>query len=174
MKKIIKLTESDLARIVKRVIMEQNTTELTLDNINSSLNKIIYSDITYSGHIGGTSLKGEIVMTSEFSTINKENNWNRPERIETDFFKAKPLTVTQELQDAAKGYNITVNTNVNSDYEKINFIYVTQETAIFGVNVKEGKVKQQSVIIRCRTGNEILFIFQSERDSNWYHINTVG
>jgi len=154
--------------------MEQSSPQLTLDNINSSLNKIIYGDITYRGDIGGTNLEGVIVMTSEFSEINKSNNWNRPERIETDFSKAKPLTVTQEIQDVAKGHNMTVNTNVKSDYEKITFMYISQATPLFGDKINEGKVKQKSVLIKCKVGSEILFIFQSEIDSNWYYVNIVG
>jgi len=84
----------NMRRFGTKNLNELDSTQLTLDNIDSSLNKIIYRDITYRGNIGGTNLKGVIVMTSEFSTINKENNWNRPERIETDFSKSKPLTVT--------------------------------------------------------------------------------
>jgi hypothetical protein len=171
--KIRHIQESN-QRLERRLLMEQSSPQLTLDNINSSLNKIIYGDITYRGYIGGTNLKGVIVMTSEFSEINKRNNWNRPERIDTDFSKAKPLTVTQELQDVAKSNNITVDTNVKNDYEKIYFTYISQATALFGDKINEGKVKQQSVLIRCKSGSEILFIFQSAIDGNWYYVNTVG
>ena len=169
------LTESNILLTQRKMmLMEHGSPQLTLDNINSSLNKIIYEDITYRGYIGGTNLKGVIVMTSEFSTINKENNWNRPERIETDFSKSKPLAVTQELQDAAKRNNITVDTNIKSDYEKINFMYISQASTLFGDKINEGKVKQQSVLIKCKTGSTVLFIFQSAIDGNWYHVNTVG
>jgi len=164
----------NMRRFGTKNLNELDSTQLTLDNIDSSLNKIIYRDITYRGNIGGTNLKGVIVMTSEFSTINKENNWNRPERIETDFSKSKPLTVTQEIQDFAKSYNVTVDTIVKSDYEKINFMYISQATSLFGDKINEGKVKQQSVLIKCKTGNSVLFIFQSATDGNWYYVNTVG
>jgi len=53
-------------------------------------------------------------------------------------------------------------------------MYISQATSLFGDKINEGKVKQQSVLIKCKTGNSVLFIFQSATDGNWYYVNTVG
>ena len=173
MKKVVRLTESDLTRIVKRVLMENEQQEtLTLQNINEQYKKLIHSEVKYRGYIGGDKLKGTIVLTSEFSEMSKRNNWNYPERIDTDFTLAKKLEITQDILDSAKSGGITVNHTIKSDYSAISFIYVNQDASLFK-DCPTAKIKPQSILIKCKQGTDILFIFQS-LDGNWYYINTVG
>ena len=167
------LLESTMGN-VKPLIMEQITgSTLTLENINNSFNKIIFTGMVYRGNIGGETLKGVIVMDSESSSINKRNNWGRPERIDIDFTTAKKLEITPDIEAKAKEYGIVLTNPIRTDYNKIYFTYINQTAALFGEGIESGKIKNNSVLIRCVQGNETLFIFQS-LDNSWYYVVVTG
>jgi hypothetical protein len=77
MKKIIRLTESDLTRIVKRVIMEQNVSEkrrIFFDNLAKKISNKLVGKKLYFGQIG--------VLSDSSITINKYNDRNHAINLE--------------------------------------------------------------------------------------------
>jgi hypothetical protein len=172
-KRFYNLMESTMGDVKPLITEENQESSISLSNINELYNKIVYEGTEYRGSIG-TSLKGVIVMTYEFSEMNKRNNWNRPERINVDFSSAKPLEISEELTNITKSKSLTLNHNIKSDYGKINFIYLSNTASLFGETAKEGKIKSGSVLVKCKQGQEILFIYQDLNDGLWYYINTVG
>jgi hypothetical protein len=168
MKKVVILTESDLVRLVKRVIQEETgTPTITLDNPNEVLNKLIFDGMIYQVYFKN-GLVGAIYMLGESASMAERNNWNYPTMINVDFSKAKPLKITQGIIDTAKKDGDNVNTNIQNRYEKIYFTKMTKEAGLFG-DINEGKVKSDSLLIRCKIGDEMLFIYQSI-DNNWYYV----
>jgi hypothetical protein len=158
---------------VKPLISEQTNTvdELTLENINEKFNKLVFPGMEYRGSVGGEKLTGVIVLTSEFSSMNKRNNWNYPESIDINFSSAKKIEVTPEIENKIKGSKISsLNNPVKSDFSKITFAIITQESGLFGNEISSGKVQSNSILIRCTQGADTLFIFKSI-DNNWHYVN---
>ena len=178
MKKIISLTENDLARIIRRVINEQTTTgttqqtttdTLTLENIGQQFNKLVFSGVEYRGYVGGEKLSGVIVLTSEFSEMSKRNNWKYPERIDINFSSAKKIIITPDLENSAKENKVVFGNPLKSDYSKITFKSISQESGLFG-EIPSGKIQSNSILIRCTQGADTLFIYKSP-DNNWNYVN---
>jgi len=78
MKKIVKLTESDLTRIVKRMIKEQDEEDMGFNNYIVSYTKD--SGQTVDVSIGSNNLKGLIKKLMSFMS---KNEFNSIFRIET-------------------------------------------------------------------------------------------
>jgi hypothetical protein len=88
MKRIIRLTESDLVRLVKRVINEQPVTDYTRQNFSQGFNGTIIP-VHLSAGLATTS-RGEIVLTSAGNTIFKvEGNVNPNGKLSMNYLKVK-------------------------------------------------------------------------------------
>lgn len=162
------ITEEEKKHIMG--LYEQTTTDtLTLENIGEQFNKLVFSGMEYRGYVGGESLSGVIVLTSEFSEMNKKNNWNRPERIDINFSLAKKIIITPDLEKLSKENKVVLGNPVKSDYSKITFTSIDQEAGLFG-EIPSGKIQSNSILIRCTQGNETLFIYKSP-DNNWNYVN---
>jgi hypothetical protein len=162
------ITEEEKKHIMG--LYEQTTTDtLTLENIGQQFNELVFSGMEYRGSVGGERLSGVIVLTSEFSEMNKRNNWNRPERIDINFSSAKKMIITPDLENLAKEKKIVLGNPLKSDYSKITFTSISQEAGLFG-EIPSGKIQSNSILIRCTQGADTLFIYKSP-DNNWNYVN---
>jgi len=102
MKRIIRLTESDLARIVRRVINEYSLPKDILRNLDNGGNKPANSG-------GGGGLPGKMARDIR-NTVGTPNpippqNFGTPNPIPPQYYEIK---AGDTLSDIAKGYNTTV------------------------------------------------------------------
>lgn len=166
--KNILITEEEKKYIIG--LYEQSTTDtLTLENIGQQFKKLVFSGMEYRGSVGGERLSGVIVLTNEFSEMNKRNNWNRPERIDINFSSAKKIKITPDLENWSKEKKVVLGNPLKSDYSKITFTSISQEAGLFG-EIPSGKIQSNSILIRCTQGADTLFIYKSP-DNNWNYVN---
>jgi hypothetical protein len=162
------ITEEEKKHIMG--LYEQTTTDtLTLENIDQQINKLVFLNMEYRGYVGGERLSGTIVLTSEFSGMNTKYNWKRPERIDINFSSAKKIIITPDLENLAKEKKVVLGNPLKSDYSKITFTSISQEAGLFG-EIPSGKIRLNSILIRCTQGDDTLFIYESP-DNNWNYVN---
>jgi hypothetical protein len=141
---------------------------LTLSKLDEAYKKKIINTngINYRGYIGGPQLKGTIVMQSEFSQMNKSNNWGHPETIEIDFSEAQPYKISGSTVFTLGDFK--AGGTIKSDYSTIKFKYSNQQ--IFG-NIVPTASSMYWVKCYNESQNDNLWFFQGT-DNKWYYICT--